>query len=71
MEKTIIDAPVIITAALINIMECMQTINQANMMQGAKIWMIVVQLVILATNLQTKHQLPLQQHLLKNKTPPQ
>jgi hypothetical protein len=51
-------------------MECMQTINQANMMHGAKIWMIFVQLVVLVTSLPTKHQLLLQQHLLINKSLP-
>jgi hypothetical protein len=70
MEKTITDAPVIITAAVKNIMESMQTINQANMMHGAKIWMIFVQFMVLATSFQLKHQLLLQQHLLKNKNLP-
>jgi hypothetical protein len=34
--KTITGASVIITAVVKNIMECMQTINQANMMHGTK-----------------------------------
>jgi hypothetical protein len=70
MEKTITGALVIITAVVNNMMECMQTINQAYMMHGAKIWMIFMQLVVLATSLPAKHQLLLQQHLLKNKSLP-
>jgi hypothetical protein len=53
-----------------NILECMQTINQADMMHGAKIWMIIVQLVVLATSLPTKHQILLQQNFLKSKNLP-
>ncbi len=70
MKKTITGALAIITAVVKNIMECMQTINQANMMHGTKIWMIFVQLVVLTTSLPTNHQLLMQQHLLKNKSLP-
>ncbi len=64
-ENTI-GALAIITAEVKNTTECTLTINQVNMINGAKIWMIVMQLVILETNLPPRHQLLSQKHLLKS-----